>query len=354
MIFNLNFALILLEAAAFQKISTTKCKDVWKVFVGFSFVQLSLIASLRASTVGIDTPNYLEMFSNAQKGVSTFYIEWGSRLYILLLGQITQDNNIFLAAWAIPTIALFYRYIVKNSKNIYLSVCIYASLMYYFLLFNMVRQALAIGIVLQAVEPLKKKKYIQYILIIFIAMLFHTSAAVFLLMLPINILKVRSNMSIFLLVAILCAVCVCVGKSIILFGAGLIGYEGYLNSGFAGEGNIFHPILFLLLLFVCTLLILCVNKKKAAQYRLEYDMFAVGVLFYWLSIPIQIVNRIPYYFTGSILVLLPNLTEEMKNKNQARLVRIAVLAFLVIYELLMVKRSAQGVTPYKFFFMKGT
>lgn len=349
MIFNLNYLVILIEAAISRKMSAEKNKNAWRIFIAITFIQLLLVASLRASSVGIDTGNYLKMFKDAQAGWMTNYIEFGSRWYIFWLGRLTQSNTLFLAAWAVPTVALFYRYIVRNSKDIYLSVCIYASLMYYFLLFNIIRQALAIGIVLQAVEPLKNKKYVRYGMIVLAAMLIHSSAVVFLLMLPISLVKVKPNISLCLLTTVLCAVFSCAGKALIVFGAGLAGYGGYLSTGFAGEGNILHPILFLLLLFVCSILLLCRSRDAVTSYRLEYDMFVVGALFYWLSISVQIVNRIPYYFTGSIMTLLPNLIVEMSNRRQASVVKLCAIVFLFGYEILMVARGAQGITPYHFF-----
>lgn len=78
-------------------------------------------------------------------------------------------------------------------------------------------------------------------------------------------------------------------------------------------------------------------------------MLAVGVLFYWISLLVQIVNRIPYYFTGSVMTILPNLIVEMKNRKQAKIVNICVIVFLVLYEFLMIAQSAQGIMPYQFF-----
>lgn len=88
---------------------------------------------------------------------------------------------------------------------------------------------------------------------------------------------------------------------------------------------------------------------KKRKFKIEYEMLAVGVLFYWISLSVQIVNRIPYYFTGSVMTILPNLIVEMKNRKQAKIVNICVIVFLVLYEFLMIARSAQGIMPYQFF-----
>lgn len=348
MIFNLNYLLIMGETLIFREIESKWYKDAWKWFVGLTFIQLALIASIRNISVGTDTQNYIWMFCDAQNGITTDYIELGSRLYILFLGRLTTNDTFFLAAWAVPTIALFYRYMIRNSEDIYLSVCIYASLMYYFLLFNMLRQAMAIGIVLQAIEPLKQKKYFWYLLIVLAAMLVHTSAAVFLLVFLIGFSRIKLDMPFFILVAFLCALFAIAGRKIIVVGAELIGYGGYLNTGFAGNGNVLHPILFLFLLFLCMILILCRNTKKIFREGLEYKMLVVGTMFYWLSIQVQIVNRIPYYFTGVLLTMLPNLIHDLRDRKQAEIVKFSVVIFLLLYEILMVRRSAHGIVPYRF------
>lgn len=353
MIFNLNYFLIIGEALLFRDLVSRKYKDAWKLFAVVTFVQLALIASLRDVSVGIDTQNYVGMFLDAQDGIITDYIEWGSRLYILFLGGVTRNDTIFLAAWAVPTIALFYRYMVRNSKDVYLSVCIYASLMYYFIVFNMIRQALAIGIVLQAIEPLQERKYLRYLLIVLLAVMIHTSAAVFLLTLPMSFVRIQPGVKTGILVTVLCAIVSIAGRGLIEFGTGLIGYGGYLNSGFAGEGNILHPMLFLSLLMLCSVLLQRRGRNRERRYPIEYWMFAVGTLFYWLSVQVQIVNRIPYYFTGSILVMFPNLIQEIHDRKQAEILKLAVMIFLILYEMMMVWRSAQGIVPYSFFFASG-
>ena len=180
------------------------------------------------------------------------------------------------------------------------------------------RQALAIGIVLQAVSLLDERKYFRYILIILIAMSFHSSAAVF-------------------------------GRILTEIGARLIGYSSYLQTEYANAGNVLHPALFLIILMFCTILSIGTKSTKKRKFKIEYEMLAVGVLFYWISLSVQIVNRIPYYFTGSVMTILPNLIVEMKNRKQAKIVNICVIVFLVLYEFLMIARSAQGIMPYQFF-----
>ena len=141
-----------------------------KIFVIITFLQLAAIVSLRKETVGIDTAMYIQLLEWSKNDIEIYWIEAGSRAYIHLLGNICTTYTEYLAAWAIPTMVLFYRYIIRNSKDIYLSIYIFASLMFYFLEFSLVRQALAIGIVLQAVSLLDERKYFRYILIILIAM----------------------------------------------------------------------------------------------------------------------------------------------------------------------------------------
>ena len=134
-----------------------------KLFVIITFLQLAAIVSLRKETVGIDTAMYIQLLEWSKNDIEIYWIEAGSRTYIRLLGNICTTYTEYLTAWAIPTMVLFYRYIIRNSKDIYLSIYIFASLMFYFLEFSLVRQALAIGIVLQAVSLLDERKYFRYI-----------------------------------------------------------------------------------------------------------------------------------------------------------------------------------------------
>ena len=346
MIFIINYFLMIAEGFVLKR-RFLKCGK--KPFVIITFLQLAAIVSLRKKTVGIDTAMYIQLLEWSKNDIEIYWIEAGSRAYIHLLGNICTTYTEYLAAWAIPTMVLFYRYIIRNSKDIYLSIYIFASLMFYFLEFSLVRQALAIGIVLQAVSLLDERKYFRYILIILIAMSFHSSAAVFFLLLPISFVKCKINLSLSIMIVALCGICAVFGRILTEIGARLIGYSSYLQTEYANAGNVLHPALFLIILMFCTILSMGAKSTKKRKFKIEYEMLAVGVLFYWISLSVQIVNRIPYYFTGSVMTILPNLIVEMKNRKQAKIVNICVIVFLVLYEFLMIAQSAQGIMPYQFF-----
>ena len=104
---------------------------------------------------------------------------------------------------------------------------------------------------------------------------------------------------------------------------------------------------------LCSVLLQRRGRNRERRYPIEYWMFAVGTLFYWLSVQVQIVNRITNYFTGSILCLFTNLIEEIHDRKQAEILKLAVMIFLILYEMMMVWRSAQGIVPYSFFFASG-
>lgn len=138
----------------------------------------------------------------------------------------------------------------------------FASLMFYFLEFSLVRQALAIGIVLQAVSLLDERKYFRYILIILIAMSFHSSAAVFFLLLPISFVKCKINLSLSIMIVALCGICAVFGRILTEIGARLIGYSSYLQTEYANAGNVLHPALFLIILMFCTILSIGTKSTK--------------------------------------------------------------------------------------------
>ena len=367
MIYNINFFLILLEILLFKnfkgKIVIHISKDhssnsAWEsngerkreqLFLFITFLQLISIVCLRSDVVGEDTKSYLVSYHYIYNGGASSYLEWGNQLYIRFLSLFKENNTFFLSAYAIPTIALYYRFIRKHSQDVYMSVFIFAGMMFYFALFNIMRQSLAMAIVLQAYAPLIKKKWIRFLLIIAVAASFHSSAWIFLIVAIFPYLRFRINMGYFATIVLLCVVPTFYGKNLLsaLFSFVDSRYQHYLSFLNYGErGNILNPFLYLVILFVVVLF--WKNKLQIEDYILIHMMALTTILFSW-SISMMIVNRLPYYFSPAEMLLLPMVVNRMSDRRTARIVQFCIYAVVGIYEVLLVYRGAHGIVPYYFF-----
>ncbi len=164
-----------------------------KKWLFFAFVIISLVQGFRALSVGTDTQVYATIF--LQQATNSF--EVGYQFLSKLVYAIFPNANFFMLVEAMIINGLVLRAIYKLSKDIYVSVFAYISLFYYFNSFNATRQYLAIAILLTSYTFLTERKYILTVVFFVLSILFHTTAVIGILLVPISMynqfLKNREN-----------------------------------------------------------------------------------------------------------------------------------------------------------------
>lgn len=174
-------------------------KVVYCFFVIISLLLSAAMAGVRDETVGTDVLVYGKdtfLVSAKYHTLSDFLaridLESGYCAINYFVSRLTNNPQWFYFIIAlIMNIFVFwglYRY-KKNNRNFSLALAMFV---YYTVFFNqnlnILRQSTAIAIIIFATSYLLEKKYIQYILICLFAMLFHTSAIICVMFLPIYIL----------------------------------------------------------------------------------------------------------------------------------------------------------------------
>jgi len=119
--------------------------------------------------------------------------EPGFQLLGTLVHLITDDPTYFLLFIALITNGLIVYSVYKISSQPFISIFSYITLYYYFQSFNAMRQYIAIGIILVAYSFLRKNKIVAYLLATLIAIFFHNSAIVGLLLLPYHFFKISKK-----------------------------------------------------------------------------------------------------------------------------------------------------------------
>ena len=152
---------------------------VWLVAI------LVLFAGLRTSYN--DTWNYIRIFNNLP-GVSDFFADsenlnlLGNPLFYLLanfLMDITGNPQVIIFVTSLFTQICFVRFIKRYSSNFTFSIFLYFTLGTFALSMAAMKQVFAMAVLTLAVPYLEKKKWSQYFLLVFVAMLFHTYAMAF-------------------------------------------------------------------------------------------------------------------------------------------------------------------------------
>ncbi len=150
-------------------------------------ILLSLVVGLRTSYN--DTYIYRVSFNNA----STFneYINSSPGLFdnplfyafqSIFRHYISANYHLFFIVIAFFTIASFIRFIHKYSHNFTFSIFLFFAIGLYVFCMAAMKQCLAMAILSYAIDHLINGKYIRYYLLLFLAILFHAFAIVFIVL----------------------------------------------------------------------------------------------------------------------------------------------------------------------------
>lgn len=158
-----------------------KPQQKW-IGVGALIIFLTMISGLRVDTaLYSDDWSYRNMFCRICES-SFSELDIGSieepafTLYTWLISRVSNDPQVFIFITSAITIVLFVRFIYKNSLDFTMSIFLFIAGGSFFTSMNIMRQYLAIGIVLQGYTFIKNKKLLPYVFIVLVAFLFHKSA----------------------------------------------------------------------------------------------------------------------------------------------------------------------------------
>lgn len=251
----------------------------------------------------INEDSFLEILQNfGKKKYANFEI--GFVLFCKFIGTLCSNHQIMLFASALVSVVPVGYYIYKNSKNPWLSMMVYTVLPFFGpAYFSAIRQGIAIGFVVFSYELTKRKKLISFILIILLASTFHSSVIVVLVAYPLYHFRMdRKSLMIGGLVILGCVFLLRIPLFILL--ARIVDEDAQMTVSSAVN-------LFLLLTL---LYVVCVAFKKRQD-----DNMRGSLNLFWLACAAQsfsgisnMAGRVAWYFMPVLVILIPNLIEDMQ------------------------------------------
>lgn len=166
------------------------CQQIEKkrngMFLIGTAILMTLFYGLRDFSVGSDTMSYITMFQeDGSQSVSQLWeYMWEKKSPAFVLAEwLFYQILPFPRLWLIATSAFFFfiisKFIEKNSVDSYFSYLMFFTIFGTFQMTG-IRQSCAMAVLMLAFEQMKKKKFVQYLLLIALAYLFHKSAIIFL------------------------------------------------------------------------------------------------------------------------------------------------------------------------------
>ena len=306
---------------------------------------LFIVSAFRATSVGIDTKSYLWAFERLGKSVSDLSLSFLAEDGYTLLEYICKSMGlgfrgviIFGAAiYIIPVLFIIYKY----SENPYLSLFYFVTLDYYCFSMSGMRQCIAIGLCLIAFEMAQKKKLLLYLLLVGVAITFHSTAIVFL---PVYFLRYiplkKKYIYPFIGLGIVC----------FLFKSQLVSimqsmsrvYYGNMDTGGIGM----YLYLLLPVILACIYSPEWENNSKDAKILTNY-MMIIAVIMYPILQFNPTVFRLHYYYSIVIIIFLPTVVRGVRDAR----IRFLISAFffsVAIYYFGAYTMQNMGVNPYQF------
>lgn len=317
-------------------------------FIGFS--SIILLQSIRKWTVGIDIVTYLMFFErlanseNISSFTEEFYtLELGFVYFNKVIAFFTTDNQLFLSIISASIFIPIGYVIYKNSKNIYLSIISLIGLGIFNFTFSGIRQSIAIAIAFLSFEFIKTRKWVWFLILVYLASTFHQSALVFLLGYPLYYLKIRKKHFIVIACAILA---VFLFKSFLLQFFVSSVFDKYDNSELLVSTGAYT--MFLLLFFIyCTSMFLVNNEDINPPLNAYRNYILIATLIQISASESQVAMRAGFYYFIFLSLLLPELVQSIPDKRLwPGLTFIASLACLIFYYL---TTAGSSLDPYLFY-----
>lgn len=312
---------------------------------------LILFASLRAPSVGYDTPNYFENIKRmleykAMRGYTyELFFQIINYIPTLIFKNLYAFNAMLFICYTI--ILLCVCYASKNmSKDISLTMLLFVCVDVYLRTFGQLRQGIAIALIMVASVFAKEKRFFSFSAIIIIAMNFHKSAIIFF---PVYFLSLFDKFKfkywhyIFISIG---AVFFCMfDNQIIKFVCDVLGlgyYNTYIKSGlglqdFTIVGIIEFISIVCIFMFFLIYKILY-NKKNNVNIDTDYTFYLnilfLAIIMFFISFALRrpaLFGRLVYYYFWVLMFLVPSFLSTLSNSKHKRIFKICMMGVAFAY-----------------------
>lgn len=353
-------------------------KEIQYVFLFLAVLITSLLAAFRALSVGTDVLNYVQpMFVDAQNAnnfseylslpivgdwrimlVSSF--EYGYTTLVFVCAKLFNNifSLLFITQFIIVGCVVIGLWRQKKELSVSLGIFSYY-LLFYNTSLNMVRQSIAMSILFMAFSYLKDKRNITYFILMIIAISFHRTAVIGVIIFLLYIyfyknsrnIKFTNNFSlsaqsfklIFVSVVSFAIVLIPSVFQVVLKFLGVSEYaEGYLTGTvhFSLNGS-------LICLLIIGIVMLCWNSLNNENLKYLY----VGLLVCALA-TIQLTtasahaSRISLYFTMFYVYIIPTFLNNTSSRRKKAILIILILLMCLYWYYTIVYLKYNATVPY--------
>ena len=333
--------------------SSDKMRRNYLFVAGFC---LFLMVALRHYSVGSgDGGWYYNNWNYMASGVSlnelgnilAYYdVESGYLFCTWLLAQVFKaPQYVFVFYGLLMSIAVC-RFLYKYCSDVVMGLVMFSCLGLWGFMMQGLRQGIAMCICLFAVDYCLQRKFIPFLLVVLLAMLFHASSIVFIVVYFFPLFKM--NMKSYVIVSISAIMAVVLADRIFSV-VNYIMNDTYEVGSVEDTGGGIVTVLIYLLILICSVFVFKENKIQDNKWIVFFFyMTLCGCVTFCMRYTTNtIVQRVALYFSFGQLTLLPMVVQRMFTKRSQFLAHIIVICLclgIAIY-----KSSYTTLVPYLFF-----
>ena len=330
-------------------------KNKKRMIIFLLSLQMFLILSLRAETLGVDLGNYKFYFEYYAKlpfgeiikgfrpiggSAHDYGVESGYVLFNWIIAKLGFDFHSFLVIYALLVISSVAVFMSRYCEDVALGYASFISVGGFVSLFGILRQSLAVAILLLAIPALVKRRFWKYVILVFIAGLFHQSILLALLLYPLS--KIKANKFFyFLMIALSLALVVLTPVLYNKFIFPMLLKLGrlYYISDFTWNNMFAFMMLFALLIAIFF------KRRNESDNAMQcgYAMtLPIQALAFYLPVFSRLAGSV---FMNFLCILIPGTVYSFETKSQrlqAKTVAYAILAVFYLYTLF----TNHDIVPY--------
>lgn len=270
------------------------------------------------------------------------YWEPGYNLINWVIANLGGDFHYFLLIVGAFINFSVLRFIYKYSDSVWLSVIVYIAFGFYFNSLHILRQYMALSIVLYSYDYLLSRNFVKFSLIVVIATFFHTSAALFIL----TYFVVRQKLStpnLLIIFSVFTVIAFVGGQALMQILVFSEKYQQeYLNNTDT-EGSGFSMLVLMMSLMGMGLLLK--PRVMSPKMHMIFWSFFIAVCLQPLATIVSMVSRGILYWSVSIVIFIPMIIGCLKNKN-LRLAAYSVVTFGLIAFFFFITNALEGIETY--------
>ncbi len=317
-----------------------------------------ILLAMRGLMVGADLQEYKLIFEKCHNSsfgdLNKLNWEIGYTFYNKIIASVFYNYRFFLVITALITLIPIYMLYSREKSQSVLLIMVFINMPCFLMIFSGLRQAISISIGILAYFALEKRKYIRSVLLILLAVSFHVSAFVLVLIYPAFFFKIKSKHLFFLFPAIV---------GIYLFRTQifllLLNYVPAQYLQFYGElqqTGAFGMMLLMAMFLIFSYVILDEESLSSKEYFMR-NILLIATIFQFF-VPIHgLVQRASYYFLIFVPVSLKIVVNAPKRKFQkvSDVAVVVITVFFAVYFFYNATTSTDNllnVFPYRFYWSK--